>query len=121
MPKLAIATEQNRPIHDGRVFQYLAVTDLVFKSPVSTTGGRYDGSILTSTIRAYTEIGDEFGLVQIEHPTWQRSITIPNFQADMPVPFVQLPITSADGLFLRLAAGIIQSQLTDLGAIEVVE
>jgi hypothetical protein len=106
MPKLRITTEQNRPIHQGRVFPYLAVTKLVVELPIANTGDRFTGGTLYAEISAYAEVADELGTVRIYHPEFKRSLTIPNFQPQ--------------GALLQVASGLIQSQLTDLGAIEVV-
>ena len=106
MAKLQITTEQNRPIHQGRTFPYLAVTKLVVELPVANTGDRFTGGILYAEISAYAEVADEIGTVRIYHPEFKRSIAIPNFEPQ--------------GALLQVASGLIQSQLSDLGAIGVV-
>lgn len=106
MPKLQITTEQNRPIYNGRVFPYLAVTKLVVDLPVANSGDRFTGGTLYAEIAAYAEVTDETGTVRIYHPGYKRSITIPNFEPQ--------------GALLQVAAGLIQSQLSDLGSVEVI-
>lgn len=106
MAKLQITTEQNRPVYQGRTFPYLAVTKLVVELPVANTGDRFSGGALYAEISAYAEVQDEVGAVRIYHPEFKRSITIPNFQPQ--------------GALLQVAAGLIQSQLSDLGDVEVV-
>ena len=107
MAKLQITTEANRPIHEGRVFPYLAVTKLVVELPVSAVGDRFTGGTLHAEIRAFAEVGDEVGVVRVYHPDWQRSITIPNFQPS--------------GGLLTVAAGLINQQLADLQGVGVVD
>ena len=107
MPKLTFSNPQNAPIHNSRSYPYLAVTKLVVELPVANTGDRFSGGSLKAEIVAYLEIEDEAGVIRVYHPTYKRSIEIPNFEPS--------------GTLLTVAAGLLSSQLPDLGGVEVVE